>query len=97
MQFVSATHLAGISLVIVLMASGPALGQQPDLQTCTEVHTYCLKLCGNGQPTPPPTWTCEANRCTGLAECLATGQYKMGTQFGHHAPNRTSWGPFQKK
>lgn len=97
MKLLAATR--GLALVfgasVALAATASA--QQPELQTCTQVHSYCLNLCANGTPTPPPTWTCDANRCIGLQECLTTGEYRMGTQFGHHPPARSIWGPFQKK
>ena len=76
----------------------PAWAQlQDDLKTGSEVHAYCLRLCTTATPPPPADWKCEANRCVGLQECLNTGQYRMGAQFGHHAPRRTLWGPFEKK
>lgn len=85
------------ALAILASSLEVAQAQQPDPKSCSEVHAYCMQLCGNGTPPPPPTWTCEANRCVGLAECVSTGFYKMGTQFGHRPPSRTSWGPFEKK
>lgn len=93
-------RLGWVAAVIagLFAVSGPAGAQQPDkLETCSEVHAYCMQLCGHGVPTPPADWKCEANRCNGLQECLATGIYKMGTQYGHRPPRRTDWGPFQKK
>ena len=75
----------------------PAAAQQPSLQTCSDVHAYCLSLCAKATVTPPPTWTCEVDRCYGLQECLSTGQYRIGTQFGHRPSSRTSYGPYEKK
>lgn len=90
------TRIGGV-VAASLWSAGPVAAQQPRLETCSEVHAYCLQLCGNGVPTPPVDWKCEVNRCIGLEECLRTGSYRMGTQFGHRAPRRTEWGPFEKK
>ncbi len=91
------TRLFGSALAIGLVATGAVKAQQPTFETCSEVQAYCMQLCANGVPTPPADWKCEVNRCFGLQECLATGIYKMGTQYGHRPPRRTEWGPFQKR
>ena len=101
-HFAIVAGLLGASLASVWSLCPQASAQeqvplQQALRTCSEVHAYCLKLCSNGTPPPPPEWTCEANRCVGLQECMNTGQYRMGTQFGHHPPRRTLWGPFERK
>ena len=83
------------ALAAALLASTAVYAEQ--LQTCTEVQAYCMRLC-NGSTTPAPaTWSCEANRCSGLAECLSTGTYRIGTQYGHRPPSRTTFGPYEKK
>ncbi len=67
------------------------------IQTCTEAHAYCMRLCNGATTTPPPDWTCEEKRCFGLQECLNTGYYRIGTQYGHRPSNRTTYGPYEKK
>ena len=86
--------LVGAGLAFSLTASAQS---QDNLQTCTDVQTYCMRLCAAAVPPPPPDWTCAVNRCAGLTECLTSGHYRMGTQYGHHTPRRTTWGPFEKK
>jgi hypothetical protein len=81
----------------LLLAALPACAQQAPLQTCSDVHAYCLSLCAKAPVAPPPTWVCEVDRCFGLQECLSTGQYRIGTQYGHRPSNRTSYGPYEKK
>ena len=71
--------------------------QAEEQQTCSEAHAYCMRLCDGSTTPSPPGWTCEANRCVGLQECLSTGIYRIGTQFGHHPPRRTTYGPYEKK
>ena len=83
--------------VIAFVGSQRARAQQAPLQTCSDVHAYCLSLCAKATVTPPPTWVCEVDRCFGLQECLSTGQYRIGTQFGHRPSARTSYGPYEKK
>jgi hypothetical protein len=82
-------------LPLIGFTAAPAVGEA--LRTCSDVHAYCMKLCAAAQPKPPPEWTCEANRCFGFAECLTTGQYKIGTQFGHRTSSKSSYGPYEKK
>ena len=92
-------RLAAAAIVAVAQLGLPAgaEAQVETQQTCSEAHAYCMRLC-NGSTTPaPPGWTCEAERCVGLPECLTTGFYRIGTQYGHHAPRRTSYGPYEKK
>ena len=71
--------------------------QAQALQTCSDVQAYCMQLCQNSKTPTPPEWTCEANRCYGLRECLTTGHYKIGTQYGHPKSTRESYGPYEKK
>ena len=78
------------------LLSGPASAQQA-IRTCSEAQAYCMKLCAAAEPTPPRDWKCEEKRCFGLGECLSTGNYKIGTQFGHHDPSKTSFGPYEKR
>ena len=67
------------------------------MQTCSDAHAYCMRLCTNATLPPPPGWTCEVERCFGLPECLSTGHYRIGTQYGHRPSNRTTYGPYEKK
>ncbi len=87
----------GAAVVLGWLGVQSARAQSPALQTCSDVHAYCLSLCAKATVTPPPTWKCEVDRCFGLQECLSTGQYRIGTQFGHRPSNRTSYGPYEKK
>ena len=93
-----------VTKIMICVATGAAASAFGSLQTradqpqtCTEVQTYCMKLCSTAEPPAPATWSCEANRCSGLAECLNTGTYRIGTQYGHRPPNRTTYGPYEKK
>ena len=67
------------------------------MQNCSDAHAYCMRLCRGATPPPPQGWTCEVDRCFGLQECLTTGHYRIGTQFGHRPSNRTTYGPYEKK
>ena len=92
---VQAAALIGCALPLAV--PGAVLAQAETQQTCSEAHAYCMRLC-TGSTTPAPSgWTCEANRCFGLQECLSTGTYRIGTQYGHHTPRRTTYGPYEKK
>jgi hypothetical protein len=89
-------RLAGATIVASSVLSTAVLAQE-NLVTCSDVHAYCMRLCSNARIQPPAGWTCEANRCFGLQECLTTGHYKIGTQYGHPKSARDSYGPYEKK
>ena len=89
---------SAIALIVgAFCGANQTRAQQPALQTCSDVHAYCLSLCARATVTPPPTWTCEANRCFGLQECLTSGHYRIGTQYGHRPSARDSYGPYEKR
>ena len=92
---VSVTLAATVAVTAVHHLTQQAQAQT--LQTCSDVHAYCMQLCQKSATAPPPEWTCEVNRCYGLKECLVTGHYKIGTQYGHPKSTRESYGPYDKK
>ena len=81
---------------VLALLAGMAVAQEA-IKSCSEAQAYCMRLCTNAEPIPPADWKCEEKRCVGLGECLGTGIYKIGTQFGHHPPNKTSFGPYEKR
>ncbi len=87
-----------VAAVLCLMTLRPdAAATAEAIQTCSDAHAYCMRLCNGATTTPPPDWTCEKDRCFGLQECLNTGNYRIGTQYGHRPSSRTVYGPYEKK
>lgn len=96
-MMVSGRRVASCAMMLFIVSCEPAMAQQPTQQTCTEAHAYCMQLCTNADTPPPAGWSCEADRCFGLKECLESGTYRIGTQFGHRPPRRTTFGPYERK
>jgi hypothetical protein len=80
---------------LTVHAGAPSWAEEP--QTCSAAHAYCLQLCNASTLPPPSGWSCEVDRCFGLQECFTTGFYRIGTQYGHHQPSRSIYGPYDKK